>query len=237
MASHRLQLAVFVACAWFPTDALAQQVPVWQPYRTIIPHIVPQPVGPPSYVTSVVDVPLDVISDLELEQMCVPCGEPFQRQFVPQYVTSPVYSNAPFGDPVLAPLADAPVWNWRLLPDNVIWHSYWAGTKEPRISGTLFEETQDDVTLFDVTLGGRTSVLRYGTVNQGRPEGWELQLESAAMLRLNLDENWDLEAVDFRFGVPLVYGQGRSQWKFSYYHMSSHLGDEIAIRERALCQL
>lgn len=230
MASLRLQLAILAACAWFPTDAPAQQVPVWQPYRTITPHIVPQPVGPPSYVTSVVDVPIDVISESELEEMCVPCGEPLLGQSVPQYFTAPVYSNAPFGDPVLAPLADAPVWNWRLLPDDLIWHSYWAGTKEPRISGTLFEEIQDDVTLFDVTFGGRTSVLRYGTVSQGRPEGWELQLESAAMLRLNLDEDWDLEAVDFRIGVPLIYGQERSQWKFAYYHLSSHLGDEIVLR-------
>jgi len=73
-------------------------------------------------------------------------------------------------------------------------------------------------------------LLRFGTVKQGRPEGWELQIEGASILRLNLDENWDLEAVDFRFGVPIIYGRGKSQWKFSYYHLSAHLGDERILR-------
>ena len=226
MALYRFQLALLVVCAWLPTNALAQPAPVWQPYRAITP----QPIGPPAYVTVVEDVPLEVVTDLDLEAMCIPCGDPFPGRSVPQYGTAPVYANAPYGDPVLAPLAGAPVWNWHLLPDDLIWHSYWAGTKEPRFSATPFSETQDKVSLFDVSLGGRASVVRYGTVKQGRPEGWELQLEGSGMLRLNLDHNWDLDAVDYRFGVPLVYGLGRSQWKFAYYHLSSHLGDEILIR-------
>ena len=34
--------------------------------------------------------------------------------------------------------------------------------------------------------------------------------------------------------MPLVYGRDRSQWKFAYYHLSSHLGDELALREGIL---
>jgi hypothetical protein len=50
------------------------------------------------------------------------------------------------------------------------------------------------------------------------------------MLRLTLDNVRDLETVDFRGGVPLTYGVGDWQFKFAYYHVSSHLGDEYAIR-------
>src|SRR5690606_438501 len=76
--------------------------------------------------------------------------------------------------------------------------------------------------------------LRYGTDGPGRPQGAEIQIEGAATPRLNPDANWDVEAVDFRFGVPLVYGRENWQAKFSYYHLSSHMGDEYAIRENAL---
>lgn len=221
MVSHRILLSLAACLAW-STLALAQHAPVWQPFRVV---------APPAYVTDLQGVSEEVVSDIELDEMCVDCGDPVRGYYVPQYATSPAYANAPYGDPVLAPLSDGQAWDWHLLPEDLIWHSYWAGMKEPRISGTWFQETQDNVSLLGVTLGGRSSVLRYGTVDQGRPEGWELQLEGAAMSRLNLDFNWDLEAVDFRFGVPLIFGIDRSQWKFSYYHLSSHLGDEKAIRE------
>ena len=89
--------------------------------------------------------------------------------------------------------------------------------------------------LLDVTLGGRASLLRYGTegVRAGR-RGSSCRSKGAAFPRLNLDENWDLDAADFRFGLPLVYGREKWQAKFSYYHLSSHMGDEFAIRENAL---
>ena len=36
-------------------------------------------------------------------------------------------------------------------------------------------------------------------------------------------------AVDFRMGVPLTYGWGAHQAKLGYYHLSSHLGDELML--------
>jgi hypothetical protein len=229
MVLRRCVLAVLAISAWVSSHAQAQTAADWQPYRSVLP----QPAPLPPYDSVIVDVPVEPVSDVDLAAMyvpecqtCVPCA--------PGCVAAPQYANAPYGDPVLAALAGADVWDWQLLPGDLIWHSYWAAMKEPRISAIVFQETQDNLSLFGVTLGGRSSVLRYGTVNQGRPEGWELQLEGAGLLRLNLDENWDLEAVDFRFGVPLIFGRDRSQWKFSYYHLSSHMGDEFAIREGAL---
>jgi hypothetical protein len=135
-------------------------------------------------------------------------------------------------DPAHGPPTNPAFWQWRVLPEGVMWQSYWAGVHEPRISGTAFNE--DGASLLDVALGGRVSLLRFGTAGPGRPQGAELQAEGAAIPRLNLDENWDMEAADFRFGLPLVYGREMWQAKFSYYHLSSHMGDEFAVRNNAL---
>ncbi len=174
----------------------------------------------------------DVITDMDLEQM---------RACQPGYVgEQPVCVTPGGGVPLAMPVQGIPfqsvsangdrAWHWELLPGDVIWHSYWAGVKESRMSGVVFQELSNDTAFLDATLGGRAAIIRYGTRYQGRPIGWELQIEGAGMPRINLDENWDLESADFRFGLPLIYGNERVQWKLSYYHLSSHLGDEFIER-------
>ena len=59
------------------------------------------------------------------------------------------------------------------------------------------------------------------------PQGWQLDVEAAAMVRLTLDEIRDFETADYRVGVPLTYGIDNWQFKFAVYHLSSHLGDEF----------
>ena len=221
-------LGLLAASLLLPSAVLAQHVPVWQPYRTSAPVSQSADV----VITDTPHLPVDALLDSNLtcqNQAYVPYCQP--QYCSPQYVQTPQYTYAPYCDPTLEPLACGQQWQWHLMPSDLIWHSYLGSAKEPRISGTWFEELQDDVSLLDVTLGGRSSILRYGTYVDGRSEGWELQLEGAAILRLNLDFNWDLDLVDYRFGVPLVYGRDRHQWKFAYYHLSSHLGDELIIRE------
>lgn len=228
MVVLRVLLASIAVCLWLPL-AHAQQAPVWQPYRSTTPG----PSAADVVVTDTPHLPVDALIDSDLETLCPPCAEYCQPSYSQPQSCSPQYANAPYGDPVLAPLAGRDSWQWHLMPNDLIWHSYLGSAKEPRISGTWFQELQDEAPLLDVTLGGRTSILRYGTYTNGRSEGWELQLEGAALVRLNLDFNWDLDLVDYRFGVPLVYGYDRHQWKFAYYHLSSHLGDELIIREPA----
>ena len=180
----------------------------------------------------------EVVSDQDFQdlQVCQPgcvCQQPM--------CTQPMCIQPGMGVPMAVPMQGmmpyqsliAPnngAWSWELLPGDVIWHSYWAGVKESRMSGVIFEDLSDDTTYLDATLGGRAAIVRYGTRCQGRPIGWELQIEGAGMPRINLDEIWDLESTDFRFGVPLIYGSERIQWKLSYYHLSSHLGDEFIER-------
>lgn len=129
-------------------------------------------------------------------------------------------------NPVMAMTSEP--WQWQILPSGLLWHSYLAGPREPRISSTFFHvKGQQDY--WDATLGGRVSLLRFGSSDLRSPEGVEIQLEGAAFPRLTLDYDRDLVASDYRFGFPLVYRRGPVEAKFSYYHLSSHLGDEYLI--------
>jgi len=199
----------------------------WAPYR---PAQVPElPAEETAIADSTVMYPGpeygEVISDDELNSLrVVPPGTYYAPSPAQSIMVDPATGN-PF-----AVNTTGSSWQWQLLPANVIWHSYWAGPKEPRIGANVFEDFNGSVTDLDVTLGGRASVLRYGSTVDDQPCGWELQLEGAGMPRLNLDENWDLDSTDFRFGVPIVYGDDFLQFKLAYYHLSSHMGDEYILR-------
>jgi hypothetical protein len=161
-----------------------------------------------------------VVPDGPFDGICGAAGGPV-LSIVGPHVNADLYHAAEHG-------CD-PCWTWQVLPDGLIYRSYLAGTKEPRLSGTFFHE-KDAGWLLDVGFGGRVGMLRLGTTDDGWPRGWQVDLEGAAFPRLNLQHNWDMESADFRFGVPLTYGTSRVQAKLAYYHLSSHLGDELILR-------
>ena len=116
-------------------------------------------------------------------------------------------------------------WRWQLLPDGLIYHSYLAGVKEPRFAGNwMNEDNLGD--LWDVSLGGRFPLVRYGSCSLGYPQGWQVDMEGGVMPRLSRDDDLDLISADYRFGIPVTYGCGNTQYKLAYYHLSSHMGDE-----------
>lgn len=116
-----------------------------------------------------------------------------------------------------------------MLPDGLMYRSYLAGVKEPRF-GIAWLNGSDRGWVNEVSLGGRAGILRYGTPGASDPRGWQLDIEGAAFPRLDLEKEWDLEAADFRFGVPLTWRRGPTSVKFGYYHLSSHVGDEFLAR-------
>jgi len=117
-------------------------------------------------------------------------------------------------------------WVFQRLPDGLMFKSYLAGVKEPRFA-SVWSALSDHGGIWESTLGGRVGLLRYGTQGAINPEGWQLDMEGAVMPRLDLESKNDLVAVDFRFGVPVTYREGPRSYKFGYYHISSHVGDEF----------
>jgi hypothetical protein len=120
-------------------------------------------------------------------------------------------------------------WTWQVLPDGVIYKSYLAGQKEPRLA-SVWNYVDHYGWVWDAALGGRVGILRCGSSGPEHPQGWEIDVEGAAFPRLDLEHDRDLTSADFRFGVPLTYGNQWWQTKLAFYHISAHLGDEFMIR-------
>jgi hypothetical protein len=153
----------------------------------------------------------------------------------PAYVDADVYvgNGAMLGQPMIQ-ACPPDAWFWQILPEGLIYRSYWAGPHEPRMGLVMFREDHSGNSFWDAALGGRVGLLRYGSGDVLWPQGWQLDFEGAALPRLTLDTQRDLDSVDFRAGVPLTYGWQNWQFKVGYYHLSSHMGDEYAIRNNAL---
>jgi hypothetical protein len=124
--------------------------------------------------------------------------------------------------------SDEPM-QWQLAPTGLMYKSYLAGNREPRLAAQLTHERTQGW-FWDATVGGRVGLIRYGTDNSLWPQGWQLDAEGAAFPRLDLEHEEDLVACDYRGGLLSTTRQGPVETKFGYYHLSSHLGDEFMIR-------
>ncbi len=118
---------------------------------------------------------------------------------------------------------------WQVLPAGLMYKSYIGGEKEPRFQAVWLAEKKHGL-VWETSLGGRVGLIRYGTQDPIRPEGWQLDLEGAAQARVLPQQESDLEAVDFRFGLLSTWRRGGDGFKVGYYHLSSHLGDEFLIK-------
>ena len=120
-------------------------------------------------------------------------------------------------------------WEWQWVPAGLIYHSYMAGPHEPRAGITAFSDGEGGA-FADATLGGRVGFVKFGNFDPVHSEGWQLDFYGAAIARLDLKSKEDLDACDYVFGFPITYGNDQWQFKFGYTHLSSHLGDELALR-------
>jgi hypothetical protein len=154
--------------------------------------------------------------------------------WVPDWVT-PGFDNfalvpdwlSPLGSPDRTAVPEP--WEWQLMPEGLLYKSYIAGPHEPRLSTAVLGDLGGQ-TVWESSLGGRMGIARFGTVRGLQPEGFQIDVEGAAFVRLLPEQERDVGAVDFRAGVPLTYRQGQWQAKFGYYHISSHLGDEFLLK-------
>jgi len=72
-------------------------------------------------------------------------------------------------------MGQAGMYSWQLLPDGLMFRSYLAGQREPRFASQWVRE-QDQGWLWDVALGGRVGILRYGTDDPLMPQGWQIDI-------------------------------------------------------------
>lgn len=123
----------------------------------------------------------------------------------------------------------APADEWHLLPGTLLYHSYLAGMKEPRIGLSVLSDSERGW-LWESALGGRVGLLRRGARGLNPANAWQVDLEGAALARVNPSEpSAPLEATDYRVGIQWTKRTGPIAYKAGYYHISSHVGDEFLL--------
>jgi hypothetical protein len=228
-ARHRLMprpmttrlLLMLLACASFVVNAAAAQpVELPPPAGTVTPSLTvpsPEPVQPVVPYLGPLEEPPFAPPALDAEMSAT--LEP----------AAPTMSAAPSAAYGYGGSAYDPSYSWQLMPQGLIYRSYLAGAKESRFRSVWNNESSQG-NIWDITLGGNVGILRYGTRGNVRPEGWQLGIEGAGLVRLDIDEDRDVDAADFRFGIPMTWGDSIYQVKFAYYHLSSHVGDEFLLK-------
>lgn len=116
-------------------------------------------------------------------------------------------------------------YGWEVLPQGLLYHSYLAGEKEPRIAAQWLWDYRQGL-VWETALGGRGGLFRYGTFGADG-EGFQLDLEGAALARVIPGEpSSPLYGTDYRVGFIGTWKFGPWRWKAGYSHLSSHIGDE-----------
>jgi hypothetical protein len=123
-------------------------------------------------------------------------------------------------------------WDKELFPDDGhLYDPYLAAQRQSRTAVKVILPTggDDNHKKIENTIGFNIPILRW--TNRADPSvGTELQFETAVFARFDRKERWDMDASDWRFGIPLAHRDGDLSWKIHLYHLTSHLGDEYMAR-------
>ncbi len=117
-----------------------------------------------------------------------------------------------------------------VLPDGLLYRSYIAAPHEPRFATILNYNVDDGDWRWDSTLGGRVGLFRQTKPRIPGVEVWQIDLEGAALARLDPQLQMDVESIDYRFGLLWTARHENWAFKFGYFHISSHVGDEFLIK-------
>lgn len=116
-----------------------------------------------------------------------------------------------------------------VLPDGLLYRSYIAAPNEPRFASIGSYDLSKKSWRWDATLGGRVGLFRQNQTQFLNLDVWQIDLEGAAMPRLNPHLQMDVESVDYRFGLLWTGKRDNVAFKFGYFHTSSHVGDEYLL--------
>lgn len=117
-----------------------------------------------------------------------------------------------------------------VLPDGLLYRSYIAGPQEPRFGSVLLYDISAREWRWDAMLGGRVGLFRRDTPDFLDIDSCQIDLEGAAIPRLNPHLKMDVESTDFRFGLLWTALRDNVSYKIGYFHVSSHVGDEYLLK-------
>lgn len=120
--------------------------------------------------------------------------------------------------------------DWEVLPDGLLYRSYIAGPHESRFATVLNYDVSAESWRWDAALGGRVGLWRKNQPDFLGLDTWQIDLEGAALPRMNPHLHMDVESIDYRFGTQWTGKRGNLSFKFGYFHLSSHVGDEYLIK-------
>jgi hypothetical protein len=125
-------------------------------------------------------------------------------------------------------------WSWQLLPSGFMYKPNLASPQEYRL-GSTWDHERNLGWLWNINLGGRAGLIRFGTENDFWPQGWQLDVDGGIIGRL--DENHDVVSTDYHVCAPLTTRQGPWEFKFGYAHLSSHIADEYLLKNQGFHRL
>lgn len=120
--------------------------------------------------------------------------------------------------------------SWQMLPNGLLYRTYVAGEKEPRMQLVPFYDTKSKRKIWEAVLGGRAGLVRLSDPSISNSDAFQLDLEGAVFARVLPDEPSSmLEGSDYRVGLYGTWKFDRLSYRAGYYHISSHVGDEYLI--------
>lgn len=124
-------------------------------------------------------------------------------------------------------------WDVEFAPERDLYRTYLADPRQSK-SGSKVQfpvrgKSEDNIKIENV-LGGHRPLVGWTDPAHADTE-MQLQIEAAVFSRFDIQEGWDMDAADYRFGFPFLYRSGDVVLKIHPYHITSHLGDEYISRE------
>jgi hypothetical protein len=118
------------------------------------------------------------------------------------------------------------------LPRGDVFCPLLADPKGQRSFVSYLHETSDDG---DLNIGsvGISEAFGLFRVNGSKPgDGFQMSLNGSVFAQFDLDiSSYDLLNADYTIGIPMTFRVGSFSTRFRLYHQSSHLGDELLLRE------
>ncbi|HEX7899146.1 MAG TPA: DUF1207 domain-containing protein [Planctomycetota bacterium] len=123
-------------------------------------------------------------------------------------------------------------WDVQFAPDNDLYRTYLADPRQSKSGSKVqfpIKGGEDDNIKIENVLGGHRPLVGW-TDGQHPDVEMQLLVEAAVFSRFDIQEGWDMDAADYRFGFPFLYRTGDVILKVHPYHITSHMGDEYLSR-------